>query len=175
MGKEGKREELFTMKGRKIGGWEEIERDGGDFCGIFLGSEYFMGMSKNSTDATGKWGEKVAVRMLKKKGLKILGKRVRIGTRDEMDIIARDKDVLVFVEVKTRASETFGRPASAVNRKKRHLMSRGAVRYIKRLKNPSVYFRFDIVEVIGSLDEADPIIRHIPNAFQLDSQYSIFT
>lgn len=131
-------------------------------------------MKKNTTDAIGKWGEKIAVRMLKKKGLRILGKRVNVGTRDEIDIVARDKEVLVFAEVKTRANEDFGRPASAVNCKKRHVMSRAAVRYIKRLDNPGIYFRFDIIEVIGMIDGADPIVRHIPNAFPLDSRYSIF-
>ena len=123
---------------------------------------------------TGKWGEKVAADFLKKSGYKIIGRRVRVGDRDEFDIIARDGNVLVFVEVKTRRGEKFGTPASAVDRHKRHVLSRAAVRYLRKLRNPRVYFRFDIVEVVGDMDDgAVPEIRHIENAFPLDSRYSL--
>ncbi len=122
----------------------------------------------------GAWGEGLAAKELKKKGFKILGTRVRIGKRDELDLVARDGEVLVFVEVKTRKSERFGRPVSSVDRAKRHTLSRAAVRYIKRLKDPHVYFRFDVVEVVGEIDAPDPpVIRHIENAFPLDSRYSL--
>ncbi len=123
---------------------------------------------------TGKWGEKVSAKFLKKKGYKLLGSRVHIGTRDEFDLIARDGKVLVFVEVKTRGSEKYGRPASSVNRHKRHTLSRAAVRYIKKLRNPRVCFRFDVVEIIGKIEDIEPpIIRHIENAFPLDSCYAL--
>jgi putative endonuclease len=64
---------------------------------------------------TGRWGEQKAVRLLKKKRYKIIGQRVRVGKRDELDIIAEQNGVLVFVEVKTRKNEDYGRPFSAVN------------------------------------------------------------
>jgi len=128
---------------------------------------------RKDTDRIGKWGEKMASRILKDKQYRILGKRVRVGTRDEIDIVARDGEVLVFVEVKTRAMETFGRPASAVDRKKRHSLSRAAVRYLKRLGNPRLYFRFDVVEVIGEMNGPETRINHIENAFTLDSRYSL--
>lgn len=125
--------------------------------------------------ATGKWGEKVAAKFLKKnKGYKILGRRIHIGTRDEFDLVARDGEVLVFVEVKTRASEKYGRASASVNRNKRHTLSRAAVRYIKKLRNPKVYFRFDVVEVIGDKDSATPpTIRHTENYFKLDNCYTL--
>lgn len=123
---------------------------------------------------TGVWGEQVAADFLKQQGYRILGQRVRIGTRDELDLVARDGDCLVFVEVKTRGSEAYGRPISAVDRKKRHTLSRGAIRYVQRLKNPRVCFRFDVVEVIGHADaETPPEIRHIKNAFPLDRRYML--
>jgi len=124
---------------------------------------------------TGKWGETIAAKMLQHKGLKLLGQRVRMGTRDEIDLVMRDGEQLVFVEVKTRSSEVFGRPLSAVDRKKRHTLSRGAIRYIKKLKHPRVCFRFDVVEVIGSPASGSPPpqIRHIPNAFSLDRRYML--
>lgn len=128
---------------------------------------------KHSTAETGVWGEKEAERLLKSKGYKILGRRVRIGDRDELDLVARDGEILVFVEVKTRSSEDFGRPASAVDRDKRHTMSRAAVRYLKKIKCQRVNFRFDVVEVTGSEGDDGPELNHIENAFTLDRCYSI--
>ena len=123
---------------------------------------------------TGEWGEGVAEKMLRKKGYKILGRRVRVGTRDELDLVARDGDVLVFVEVKTRKSEAFGRPVDSVNHAKRHTLSRAAVRYLKKLKNPRICFRFDVVEVIGDMDSTvAPEVRHIENAFALERRYQL--
>jgi putative endonuclease len=130
-------------------------------------------MNGNNTAETGLWGEKEAERVLKSKGYKILGRRVRIGDRDEIDLVARDGDILVFVEVKTRGSDDFGRPASAVDRSKRHTMSRAAVRYLKKIKCPRVNFRFDVVEILGPKDDDDSIVNHIENAFTLGDQYSI--
>lgn len=123
--------------------------------------------------AAGRWGEEQAAGFLKAKGYCILGRRVRVGDRDEFDLVARDGETLVFVEVKTRQSESFGRPADAVNRKKRHVLSRAAVRYLKAIKSPAVCFRFDVVEVIGAKKATPPRIRHIENAFPLDRCYRI--
>ena len=122
---------------------------------------------------TGEWGENHAARMLRKKGYKILGERIRLGPRDEIDIVAREGKTVVFVEVKTRKSEGFGRPRDSVDRKKRHVLSRAAVRYLKRAGFPEGYHRFDIVEVIGTMEEESPIIRHIENAFTLDRRYTL--
>ena len=130
-------------------------------------------MTRKNSSEIGIWGEKEAEEVLKAGGYKILGRRVRIGDRDEIDLVARDGDVLVFVEVKTRRSADFGRPASAVDRDKRHTMSRAAVRYLKQTGCPKVNFRFDVVEVIGSADGAKPVVNHIENAFTLDRCYSL--
>ena len=121
---------------------------------------------------TGLWGERQAETCLKAKGYAILGRRVRIGLRDELDLVARHGDVLVFIEVKTRRQEQFGRPIAAVDGQKRRALSRAAVRYLMRLKQP-VYFRFDVIEVIGSEGSKASAIRHIENAFQLDARYRL--
>ena len=121
----------------------------------------------------GQWGEQQAERMLREKGYGIVGRRVRVGTRDEIDLVARDGAVLVFVEVKARKGEFFGRPLAAVDRAKRHALSRAAVRYLERLKNPRVCFRFDVVEVVGLAGDPAPVVRHVPNAFALDRQYAL--
>jgi putative endonuclease len=80
--------------------------------------------------------------------------------------VFRDRDCLVFVEVKTRSSEAWVRPAAAVNARKRRLLSQTGLDYLRRLKNPQVKIRFDIVEVLlrdGVVRE----IRHLPNSFSL--------
>ena len=128
----------------------------------------------------GKLGEKLAVATLKGSGLRILARNYRCPV-GEIDIIALDTsranvdcETICFVEVKTRKNEDFGRPISAVNKAKRHRLSRAAVGYLKRQKPPPDYFRFDVVEVIGEPDMGPPIIRHIENAFQLDSIYKLW-
>lgn len=130
--------------------------------------------SKKSPEAehlkAGRWGEKQAESFLKKSGYKILGRRVRCGKHDEIDLIARSSDMLVFVEVKTRKNEVYGRPAAAVNRDKRKKLSRAAVAFLQKRKLRPPYIRFDIVEVVGS----EPEIRHIENAFQMVGGYRIW-
>ncbi len=123
--------------------------------------------------SSGAWGEAQAERVLRQKGYAILGRRVHVGRRDELDLVARDGTVLVFVEVKTRKTEAFGRPGESVNRAKRHYLSRAAVRYIKHLRQRPNAFRFDVVEVIGTVDTPAPLIRHIENAFPLDRCYRV--
>jgi putative endonuclease len=84
--------------------------------------------------------------------------------------VFRDRDCLVFVEVKTRSSEDWTRPAAAVNAAKRRRLSRTALDYLKRLKQPPVKVRFDIVEVLlhdGVVGE----VRHLPNTFALSAPY----
>lgn len=122
----------------------------------------------------GKWGERQAVRFLKAGHYKIHGERVRVGRHDELDIVAEHKDVLVFVEVKTRRNERYGRPFSAVNKDKRKRLSRAAVGYLKRRKLKPDYIRFDVIEVIGEPGAKEPLIRHIENAFSLDQAYRLW-
>jgi membrane-bound lytic murein transglycosylase D len=123
---------------------------------------------------TGEWGEAQAESYLRGRGYKIVGRRVRIGRRDELDLVARHGKLLVFVEVKTRRSEDFGRAASAVGHEKKRNMSRAAARYVKRLREKPDYVRFDIVEVVGQRELGTPEIRHIENAFSMSSPYRIF-
>ncbi|MCE9614034.1 MAG: YraN family protein [Lentisphaerae bacterium] len=122
---------------------------------------------------TGEWGERCAEQYLRQAGFKILGRRVRFGPREELDLVARDGRVLVFVEVKARASEAFGRPAASVDRHKRDVLSRAAVHYLGALRFPKVNFRFDVVEVVGRPDGDPPTVRHIPNAFTLSPRYML--
>lgn len=128
---------------------------------------------RDDRQRAGAWGEKEAARMLSRKGYRILGRRVRLGPREELDVVARAGDVLVFVEVKTRRAEDFGRPASAVRSDKRRAQSRAAMKYLRRLKGKPPFFRFDVVEVIGSEAAGEPEVRHIENAFTLAPRYRV--
>jgi putative endonuclease len=121
--------------------------------------------------ALGKTGENLAVRYLQKNGHKVLFRNFRAPHGGEVDIVCRDKrqNELVFVEVKTRTSEDFGRPLDAVDRKKRRLILRGAMTWLRMLDMPDIVFRFDVVEVVIST----PIeVRHIENAFRMPDNYS---
>jgi putative endonuclease len=122
---------------------------------------------------SGRWGEKQAVRFLKSKGFIVIAERVRVGRHDEIDIVGEDGKALLFVEVKTRKDESFGRPFTAVNKEKRKRLSRAAVAYLKKKNIKPDYIRFDVVEVIGE-PGGHPEIRHIENAFPLDSRYKLW-
>jgi putative endonuclease len=118
----------------------------------------------------GERGEKLAARFLRRKcGFKILLRNFK-AKHGEIDIVCRDRDTLVFVEVKTRCSEGFGAPAEAVDRAKRFHVCKAALEYLRMLDNPDIFFRFDIVEVVMP-DDGSPEIRHIPNAFQLTEPF----
>jgi putative endonuclease len=107
---------------------------------------------------------------LRRTGYKILYRNFRGHSGGEIDVVCRDKDTLVFVEVKTRASEDYGRPFAAVDRDKRKRISRGGLAWLRMLDNPDILFRFDVVEVMISGD-AKPRLELIENAFQLSEPY----
>src|SRR5436190_5266612 len=113
----------------------------------------------------GELGERAARKQLKRQGLKFLTANFR-SKRGEIDLVFREQDCLVFIEVKTRSSEEWVRPAAAVDRERRERLSRAALDYLRLLKNPPIKIRFDIVEVLlneGAVRE----IRHLPNTFEL--------
>jgi putative endonuclease len=113
----------------------------------------------------GELGESAAKKFLQKQGLKFLTANFR-SARGEIDLIFRDGDCLAFVEVKTRSSEEWTRPAAAVNAERRRRLSQCALDYLRRLKNLPVKIRFDIVEVLLA-DEKVREIRHLPNTFAM--------
>ena len=106
------------------------------------------------------------MRWLGQNGRKVLHRNFRAPRGGEVDIVCRHKDVLVFVEVKTRTSDEFGRPADAVNADKERLIQRGANEWLRLLGRPKIKFRFDIAEVL-LIDGELPKISVIENAFQM--------
>ena len=129
----------------------------------------FIGEPKPEHLRRGELGERAAETHLKAQGLKFLARNFR-SAHGEIDLVFRDVDCLVFVEVKTRSSEAWTRPAAAVDARKKRLLSLTALDYLKLLKNPPVKFRFDIVEVLLR-DGAVREIRHLPNTFALSRPY----
>ena len=117
----------------------------------------------------GTLGEKAAKKHLRRLGLKFLLANYR-SPRGEIDLIFRDMDCLVFVEVKTRSSEEWVRPSAAVDQQKKRLLSQAALDYLRLLKGRKVKMRFDIVEVLLSAGRVSEI-RHLPNAFSLTAPY----
>ena len=128
-----------------------------------------VGPAKAEHLRRGELGELAARRFCQRAGLKFLTANFR-SDRGEIDLVFRDADCLVFIEVKTRSSEEWTRPAAAVNARKRRLLSQTALDYLRLLKNPQVKIRFDIVEVLladGKVCE----IRHLPNTFAMEKPY----
>ena len=112
----------------------------------------------------GQAGESLAVRYLKKNGYKILEQnyRTKLG---EIDIIAKDRDTIVFVEVKARRSGRFGNPKYAVTLKKQRKISMVALYYLKAVKQNDAKARFDVVAIDSGQDK--PSIEIVKNAFEL--------
>jgi len=112
----------------------------------------------------GQQGEKLAVARLKELKYKIVERNYRCSL-GEIDIIAREKDTLVFVEVKTRATKKFGAPAEAVSKYKQRQLSRVALTYLNQKKLGEVLSRFDVVTV--EVVWPTPRIEVIQDAFEL--------
>ncbi|MBA3037335.1 MAG: YraN family protein [Desulfobacterium sp.] len=112
----------------------------------------------------GKEGESLAVLYLKKHGYKIIEQnyRTKLG---EIDIIAKEKNTLVFVEVKSRKTGDFGSPKYAITPKKMKKISMVALYFLKETKQSGVKARFDVVSI--SPGEREPEIEIIKNAFDL--------
>ena len=113
----------------------------------------------------GEWGERASIREMQCMGLEILRTNFTVHGMGEIDIIARDGNCLIFVEVKTRAHGQMGRPALAINKEKRFKLWKTAHYYMKRLGNRIPRFRFDVVEVIYK-SRLSYQIYYWPNAFQ---------
>ena len=118
----------------------------------------------------GKVGEDAAVNYLKEKGYKIAERNYNCKIA-EIDIIAYYKDMLCFIEVKTRKNSAYGYPCEFVDRNKQHKIRLGAASYIKN-KMTDCEVRFDVIEVYAytkgenSGEHKVTRINHIENAFE---------
>ncbi len=110
--------------------------------------------------AIGRAGEMMAEQYLMDNGYKILERRFRTST-GEVDIVALQGETLVFVEVKTRTSTTFGLPGEAVTAKKQQTIAKVAEQYLQQHDFMDKPVRFDVIEVYAK----EKRICHIPDAF----------
>ena len=121
-------------------------------------TQYIKNMAKHNE--IGKLGEQIAQKYLEAEGYTILETNWRWG-RGEIDLIAQYKDVLVFVEVKTRSNTDFGQPEEAITVKKQNLFYELATEYMYRTGHEEE-FRFDIVAIV-----LNPVqdLKHYQDAF----------
>jgi len=111
----------------------------------------------------GRQGEDVAALYLKRIGMKILARNLRTPV-GEIDLVARHRRFLVFVEVKTRRGTMFGSPAEAVGPRKQRQIVRAARWYLNEIPKQKLQPRFDVIAIIACGD--DLRIEHLPGAFE---------
>ncbi|MGN0452743.1 MAG: YraN family protein [Ruminococcus sp.] len=130
-------------------------------------------MSLFSSVAKGNAGEDYTAKYLNKKGYKIIARNMR-NRISEIDIIAENKDYIIFVEVKTRSNETYITPSMSVDRKKQKKIIASAHRYLadnKCLKQP----RFDVAEVFIDAESLKlKKINYIESAYIQGGNYAVF-
>lgn len=120
---------------------------------------------RDERKALGRRGEEAAAEFLVSRGLRVLDRNRRTPF-GELDLICRDKKTVVFVEVKTRSSNAFGRPGEAVGRRKQEKMARAALSVLAEKGWRDAKARFDVVEVFW--ENGRPEIVHLRDAFDLD-------
>ncbi len=121
----------------------------------------------SSREAAGLRGEDLAHRYLERRGFTVVARNFRTRSRSaEIDIVAWDRDKLVFVEVKTRSSDEHGQPERAMSEGKRRRLFRGAREYVRRAGVDWQQIRFDLITVV--LDRP-PRIEHHRDIYPLRS------
>lgn len=113
----------------------------------------------------GHWGEDLAATFLRRKRLKIVARNVRTPV-GEIDIIARNRQFLLFIEVKTRRTTSHGAPAEAVGATKQRQILRAAQWYLQQECVANLQPRFDVISILAGSEP--PQIEHIEDAFGID-------
>ncbi len=114
--------------------------------------------------ALGIEGEELAVKFLKKKGYSIIARNYKTHV-GEIDIIAKDSNIIVFIEVKTRTNDSFGYPFEAVDKRKREKLKNLALLYLKKQAH-EYPVRFDVISIFR-MDNGEKEIEHIKDAFEV--------
>ncbi len=118
---------------------------------------------KSNFKSFGRKGEEIAENYLKEKGYSIIKRNFRFG-KGEIDIVAKDGDCLVFVEVKSRKNYDFGEPELAITKSKIRQLKKIAEAYFYVNKIEQQQCRFDVITIVGE-NESDMKINHIITAF----------
>jgi putative endonuclease len=120
-----------------------------------------------TTREIGEMGELQGINFLKKAGYKIVEKNFSVKA-GEIDVIAKDKDYLVFVEIKFRTTREFGPPVEAVDKKKQNKIIRSALLYLKANRIIGANVRFDVL----SIGPGENNVELIKNAFIATNKYT---
>lgn len=131
-------------------------------------------------DSTGAAGERCAEAFLRRRGFRIIARNWRSprDRRDELDLVCRDDEALVFVEVKTRSASALVSGYHAVDRRKKNALRRAADAYLKALapRDRPLTIRFDIIEVEISDEKSEagsePLVRHFENVPLFSKYYA---
>ncbi|MGH7771194.1 MAG: YraN family protein [Candidatus Binatia bacterium] len=123
---------------------------------------------QNPKQILGKEGELIAERYLKRKGYKLVERNYRCPV-GEMDLIALDRRVIVFVEVKTRSDDRFGPPLESVHRRKQEKMIKTALFFLSQRRLHHREARFDVIGI--SFAAQEPMVEHIENAFDFSQRF----
>lgn len=118
-----------------------------------------------ATRDLGLLGERAAEEHLRKRGYTVLERNHRFGHR-EIDLIVARGDLIVFVEVKTRAGPGYGHPLEAITARKRREIERVARRWQARYGRPEQLYRFDAVAICREPDGRIQV-EHVPNAWRM--------
>ena len=120
-------------------------------------------MTNKNKRKTGDYGEELACKFLKELGYEIVERNYHFG-HGEIDIIARDKEILVFVEVKYRKTLEYGPPETAISISKQKQIRKTAEAYLSEKKIQDQTCRIDFIAILH-LKDTKPRVNHIPNAF----------
>jgi putative endonuclease len=126
-------------------------------------------MVKAGRQALGKRGEAAAREYLEHRGMRILLQNFACAA-GEVDLIGRQRDTLVFIEVKTRTSDAYGPPQLGVHLQKQRQIVRAAQWYLAEQRMHDVPCRFDVVAVTVSGEESAPEIEWVQNAFPAEGE-----
>lgn len=117
------------------------------------------------SESLGNRGEQVAARFLTSLGYRILERQLR-GPFGELDLVALNGETVVFVEVKSRSTNSAGHPTDAITPAKQRKVTQSAMAYLKRRGWLERRVRIDVVAVLWPPSAAEPTIQHYPNAFE---------
>ncbi|OGT28583.1 MAG: YraN family protein [Gammaproteobacteria bacterium RBG_16_66_13] len=117
--------------------------------------------------AVGRVGERRARQFLESAGLTILDANWR-SPEGEIDIIAAEGDVLVFVEVKTRRGLRFGSPEESITRGKRRRLQRAALAYLQSHERIDSLWRIDVITILGDPRQSQARLEHLVDAVEAD-------
>ena len=125
-------------------------------------AQKICGLGSKSQQDIGRQGEDAAAAFLQRAGFSLLARNWRHG-RWELDIVCREKDTIVFVEVKTRSHNTYGGPIAAITRTKQHILCRAASAWLTTYHRWDTPCRFDVICALKQDDGYH--LEHLRHAF----------